>query len=82
MARPDSGMHIVASLPAAADDNEVAIAANEAGISSLPMSLCYLGRNRSPGLILGYAAYTPEQIKMGCRRLAEVLGQRSAALSH
>jgi GntR family transcriptional regulator / MocR family aminotransferase len=75
MARPDSGMHIVASLPAGADDEKVAIAANEAGISSLPMSLCYLGRNRSPALILGYAAYSPEQIKMSCRRLATVLGQ-------
>ena len=73
--RPDGGMHVVASLPAGVDDRAVAIAANKMGVSSLPMSLCYVGRKRSSGLILGYAAYTPEQIKQGCRRLAAALRQ-------
>jgi len=76
IARPDSGMHVVASLPLGVDDRAVAIAANKIGVSSLPMSLCYAGRKRSAGLILGYAAYTAEQMKQGCRRLAVALSQR------
>jgi GntR family transcriptional regulator/MocR family aminotransferase len=73
IARPNAGMHVVASLPFGVDDRAVAIAANKMGVSSLPMSLCYVGRKRASGLILGYAAYTPEQIKQGCHRLAIAL---------
>jgi GntR family transcriptional regulator/MocR family aminotransferase len=73
--RPDSGMHLVASLAAGIDDRAAATAASEMGVSSLPMSLCYLGRKRKPGLILGYAAYTPLQIKQGCRVMAVALNK-------
>lgn len=73
IARPDAGMHVVASLPVGIDDRAVAIAVNERGVSNHPMSLCYLGRKRISGLILGYAAYSPEQIKHGCRQLAAAL---------
>jgi GntR family transcriptional regulator/MocR family aminotransferase len=76
IARPDSGMHVVASLPLGVDDRAVAIAANDIGVSTLPMSLCYAGRKRSSGLILGYAAYTAEQMRQACRRLAVALSQR------
>jgi GntR family transcriptional regulator/MocR family aminotransferase len=79
IARPNAGMHVVAVLPTGVDDRAVAVAANGSGVSSLPMSLCYAGRKRTSGLILGYAAYTPEQIKQGCRRLAGVLDKRSWA---
>jgi GntR family transcriptional regulator/MocR family aminotransferase len=73
--RPDSGMHVVASLSSAIDDRAAAISAAKMGVSSLPMSLCYVGRKRSSGLILGFGAYTPDQIKEGCRRLGVALSQ-------
>jgi GntR family transcriptional regulator/MocR family aminotransferase len=73
IARPNAGIHVVASLPFGVDDSAVAIAANKMGVSSLPMSLCYVGREFSSGLILGFAAYTPEQLNQGCRRLAIAL---------
>ena len=75
IARPDAGMHVVAALPVGVDDIAVAIAVNEMGVSNRPMSLCYLGRKRTSGLILGYAAYSLEQIKHGCGQLAAALKQ-------
>jgi GntR family transcriptional regulator / MocR family aminotransferase len=75
IARPDAGMHVVASFSAGVDDTLVATAAHNMGVSSLPLSLCYLGRKGASGLILGYAAYSSDQIKQGCRQLARVLNQ-------
>jgi GntR family transcriptional regulator/MocR family aminotransferase len=73
IARPDAGMHAVATLPDGVDDGAVARALNRAGASTLPVSSCHLSFSRSSTLLLGFAAFSPAQIKQGCRLLAATL---------
>jgi GntR family transcriptional regulator / MocR family aminotransferase len=71
--RPDAGIHLLASLAHGTNDRAAHAAAEEVGVSTLPLSMCYLGPPRASGLMMGYAAYTPTQIKQGCRALARAL---------
>jgi GntR family transcriptional regulator/MocR family aminotransferase len=73
IARPDAGMHAVATLPDGVDDGAVARALNRAGASTFPVSSCHLSFSRSSTLLLGFAAFSPPQIKQGCRLLAATL---------
>jgi GntR family transcriptional regulator / MocR family aminotransferase len=73
IARPDAGMHVVATLRMGVDDRAVARTLDSKGVSSFPVSLCSIGGKPAPALLLGFAAYTPKQIKQGCRRLAAAL---------
>jgi GntR family transcriptional regulator/MocR family aminotransferase len=69
----DGGMHLVGWLPEGADDVLVAERAAERGVYAVPLSRCSVGKAARPGLLLGYAALTPPQIREGVRRLASVL---------
>jgi GntR family transcriptional regulator / MocR family aminotransferase len=71
--RPDAGMHAVALLPPESDDRSVAAAAATVGVASMPLSHCYLGRPKAPGLLLGYAAFGQRQIRLGIRKLSGIL---------
>lgn len=71
--RPDAGMHLVLKFRDKRDDIAVALKAVSAGISVVPLSSCYLGSSKASGLLLGYAGYQPEQIKMGVQKLAAAL---------
>ena len=66
-------MHLVAELPAGADDHDLARRAAECGVEVAPLSRYYLGETGRPGLLLGYAAVTPEAIEEGVESLARVL---------
>jgi GntR family transcriptional regulator/MocR family aminotransferase len=68
-----TGLHLVGWLPEGCDDREVSQAAWEVGVEVPPLSGYCLQRQRRPGLLLGYAAVTPRQIRDGVRRLAGVL---------
>jgi GntR family transcriptional regulator/MocR family aminotransferase len=68
---PETGLHTIGWLPAGVDDAEVSRAAAAAGIEAAPFSgFSQLGCAR-PGLLLGYAAYRPGEIRAAVRRLAE-----------
>jgi GntR family transcriptional regulator/MocR family aminotransferase len=69
----DGGMHLVGWLPAGADDVLVAERAAERGVHVVPLSRCAVGKSPRRGLLLGYAALTPPQIREGVRRLAVAL---------
>jgi len=64
---------VFASIPEGTDDVLVARLAADAGVEVRPLSF-YAGNNASPsGLLLGFAAVSSEEIKVGARALAQVL---------
>jgi GntR family transcriptional regulator / MocR family aminotransferase len=69
----DAGQHLMAWLPEDADDTAVYQRAGAAGIITPPLSGYTIEARLRPGLLLGYAAYTPRQIREGVRKLAAVL---------
>jgi GntR family transcriptional regulator/MocR family aminotransferase len=69
----DGGMHLVGWLPEGVDDVAVAEAAAERGVHVFPLSRCAIGKSQRRGLLLGYAALTPVQIREGVRKLAAAL---------
>ncbi len=75
---PDpGGMHLIAVPvgPAASafDDVTIADAAATAGLVVQPLSVCYAGRARRQGLILGYAGTPEPAIERGIRTLRKVV---------
>jgi GntR family transcriptional regulator/MocR family aminotransferase len=68
-----AGMHLVALLPAGSRDREVAIRAARRGVSVIPLSSCYLGRRKQPGLILGYGSTRVAEIPDAVRKLKAIL---------
>jgi GntR family transcriptional regulator/MocR family aminotransferase len=69
----DAGQHLVAWLPAGSNDAAISERAAAAGIVAPPLSAYRIEARLHPGLLLGYAAYTPRQIREGVRKLAGVL---------
>jgi GntR family transcriptional regulator / MocR family aminotransferase len=65
----EAGMHLVAFLPPATDDDSVSKHAAQNGISAMPLSSCYLTRPKRAGLILGYGGVNPRQIQDGIHKL-------------
>ena len=80
-----AGLHLVVELPAGVDD--VALAARAAGGRSRPgrrSRRTRLAPDGPPGLVLGYAAHTPDQLTAAVERLARLvtrLGWAHAASS-
>lgn len=64
-----AGMHLVAALPAGARDRELAVRAAGRGLWTMPLSACYLGPARRPGLVLGYGGVTEREIRDAVKRL-------------
>ena len=68
-----AGMHLVAWLPRGVDDERVSARALEAGVEASPLSRYAVTRLDRGGLVLGWAAYAPDQIRGAVRRLAAVV---------
>jgi GntR family transcriptional regulator/MocR family aminotransferase len=77
----EAGMHLVAELPAGADDVELTMRALEAGVVVRPLSSHYLERPARAGLLLGYAGVAEREIDRGIEQLAPVLHAHSRRLS-
>jgi GntR family transcriptional regulator / MocR family aminotransferase len=73
MPRPDAGMHAIAFLPDGVDDSQLAAQADSAGISSPPLSQCFVGEPSARGLLLGFVAYNSRETRLTMRKLAGVL---------
>ncbi|HET8675070.1 MAG TPA: PLP-dependent aminotransferase family protein [Blastocatellia bacterium] len=69
----EAGMHLVGRLPSGADDRAVSRKANKLGVEASPLSLYFIERARTSGLILGYAGYDEREIRKGVRLLAAAL---------
>ena len=75
---PDpGGMHLIArpvdALAKSFDDVAVTAAAATAGLVVQPLSVCYAGRHKQHGLILGYAGTPEPEIEPAIRKLRWVL---------
>jgi GntR family transcriptional regulator/MocR family aminotransferase len=68
-----AGMHLVGWLPKGADDVLASRRAEEAGVTARPLSSFASGPTRQGGLLLGYAALSPAEIRAGVKRLARAL---------
>jgi GntR family transcriptional regulator/MocR family aminotransferase len=71
----DAGQHLVGWLPPSASDARVSEQAAKAGIIAWPLSAYAIHVRPRPGLVLGYAALNPRQIRDGVRKLAAVLSR-------
>lgn len=70
---PEAGLHCVGWLPEGIDELALVRAAAAQGIDLVPVSNFSIKPLSRKGIILGYAEYTPEQIKDGMKHLAAVL---------
>ncbi|HEY6979583.1 PLP-dependent aminotransferase family protein [Reyranella sp.] len=75
----EAGLQLVAWLPHHLDDAKIARAGAAAGLELAPLSRFAITRPLPPGLLLGFGAFSREQIDEGVRRLRNVL--RGAGLS-
>ncbi len=66
-----AGLHLLVMLPDLDDDQALAAAAREQGVAVHPLSW-HRHRPGPPGLVIGYAATTPDRLTEGVRRLARL----------
>lgn len=69
----DAGLHVSAWLPAGSDAEAIAGAALAREVMVTPLSRLALAPLEREGLVLGFAAATPREIREGVRRLARVI---------
>ena len=68
--RTSSGLQLVGWLPEEADEWEMAVLADQQGITVYPLSDFHRGSTGRRGLVLGFAGFGEEEIKEGVQRLA------------
>lgn len=68
-----AGMHLIGWLPDGVKARNVAQKASEQGVIVKPLSAYSSTKLAREGLILGYTAFTPGQIRNGVKRLAKIL---------
>ncbi len=68
---PEGGFHLVLRL--GRRDRDVADRGARAGLALVPLSRTYLAPSPPSGLLLGYTALTPEEIRAGGRTLGRIL---------
>jgi GntR family transcriptional regulator/MocR family aminotransferase len=76
ISRDEAGMHLIGWLPEGACDKLAAEKAKQHNIETKPLSAFSTADDasiRRGGLILGYTAFSPGQIRHGVRRLAKAL---------
>lgn len=61
----EAGMHLTGLLRDQPDDVELAWRLSERGVSTIPLSTCFLGEKRTPGLILGYGNADEAELERG-----------------
>ena len=67
-----AGLHLLVTLPWEVDDTVLAERVAAAGVRVQPLSW-HRGRPGVPGLVLGYAAHTPDRLTEAAERLARAL---------
>ena len=74
----ETGMHVVGWLPPQADDDHVSRVAHRLGIDVIPISFFARAALRRRGLLLGFAAFAPDEIARGMEKLATALREGRA----
>ncbi len=67
-----AGLHLTVTQPPGADDTALAEQARQAGVAVHPLSRHRI-RPGPPGLVLGYAAATPDRLREAARRLGTLI---------
>jgi GntR family transcriptional regulator/MocR family aminotransferase len=70
----EAGMHLVAALPRAADDQRISQRAAEQGLWAMPLSTCFLEKPTRQGLVLGYGGTAASQMRAAVSRLRRAAG--------
>ena len=68
-----AGMHLVGLLPPGADDRALAREASRYGVDTVPLSAYAIRPLPRGGLVLGYSAFTPSQLRDAVARLGPAL---------
>ncbi|WP_244871565.1 PLP-dependent aminotransferase family protein [Catellatospora sp. TT07R-123] len=71
-----AGLHLVVELPSGVDDRALATRARAAGLGPLALSELRYHPEGTPGLVLGYAAHTPDELTAAVAVLATQLSGR------
>ena len=79
--RTETGIHLVGWLPEGTDDRPIAQRAAAAGIIARPVSSFRTGTIGRPGLVLGFAAVRPPEIRDAMQRLAAAFPASAGARS-
>lgn len=69
----DAGMHVIGWLPHGVDDGKVSGQIRASGLRAAAISRYAKRRQRRGGLLLGYTAFSPKEIRSGVRDLAKVI---------
>jgi GntR family transcriptional regulator/MocR family aminotransferase len=69
---PETGLHAIGLLAPGLDDREISGALAAAGVEVGPLSTFTQQAPARQGLVMGYAAYRPPEIRAGVRKMAEV----------
>lgn len=68
-----AGMHLIGWLPDTVNDQDVSRRAARGGIDVRPLSFYCIEAKHRPGLLLGYTGIPEAEIRLGVRRLADIL---------
>jgi GntR family transcriptional regulator/MocR family aminotransferase len=71
----ETGLHTVAWLPDGADEEQAVAAAARLGVETRPLASYRLASKGRAGLVLGFVAVPPGELRLGARRLAAALRQ-------
>lgn len=71
ISKAEAGMHLVGWLPEGVSDKDVSQKASEMNLKVAPVSAYCHQETLRGGLLLGYAAFTEKQIKLGIKTLTE-----------
>ena len=78
LAPGDAGLQMLGWLREDWSDAEVAREASDAGLEIAPLSRFAIGRRLPPALLLGFGAFTPDEITQGAATLATVFRRYAA----
>jgi GntR family transcriptional regulator/MocR family aminotransferase len=79
VANADAGLHITTYLCDRSDDRALVSRLRANGLTAAPLSLCYAGRGRRTGLLLGFGGFDERTLTAATRVLGETLEKHPAA---
>lgn len=72
---PAGGLQMPCLLTCEVEERDVVQAAGRAGLDLMGLSALHVGRQRTAGFVMGFAAYTPAELEIAVRKLEKVFEQ-------
>jgi GntR family transcriptional regulator/MocR family aminotransferase len=73
MHNADAGLHVATTLADGIDDVEVIRRLRARNLTAMALSICYIGRERRNGLLLGFGGFSEGRLAYATRALGELL---------